>query len=79
MFGKRTGFIAAVATAAVFFSGSVLAQIPDAFKSGFDPKSIELKATFGTKDLKDGDTLTPAGKLDLFFLFGSMGGVLTMT
>jgi len=68
MFGKRTGFVAAAA-AAVLFSGSVLAQIPDAFTSGFDLKSIELEVKFGMKALKDGDTLTPAGKLG-FFSFG---------
>ncbi|RPB03998.1 PEBP-like protein [Choiromyces venosus 120613-1] len=73
MFGKRTGFIAA---AAVLLSRSVvLAQIPDAFSAGFDIKAIELKATFGTKDLKDGDTLTPADAAVLpnFALGGSSG------
>jgi len=64
MFGKRTGFIAA---AAAVFLGSVLAQIPDAFSSGFKPQAIQLKVAFGSKDLKNGDTLTPAGKLDFFF------------
>ncbi|CAZ86181.1 unnamed protein product [Tuber melanosporum] len=73
MFGKRTGFIAAVA--AVLFSGSVLAQIPDAFSAGFDPKSIQLEVTFGSKELKDGDVLTPAdaAALPKFALGGSSG------
>ncbi|KAG0644433.1 phosphatidylethanolamine-binding protein [Tuber brumale] len=72
MFGKRTGFIAA---AAVLFSRSVLAQIPDPFSAGFDRKSTELKVTFGTKDLKDGDVLTPtdAATLPKFALGGSSG------
>ncbi|PWW77311.1 PEBP-like protein [Tuber magnatum] len=72
MFGKRTSFVAA---AAVLFSGSVLAQIPDAFSAGFDTKSTELKVTFGTNDLKDGDTLTPseASTLPKFALGGSSG------
>ncbi|PUU83616.1 phosphatidylethanolamine-binding protein [Tuber borchii] len=73
MFGKRTGFLAAAA--AVFFSGSVLAQIPDAFTSGFDPKSIELEVKFGSKALTNGDTLTPAdaAALPTFALGGSSG------
>ncbi|CUS12395.1 unnamed protein product [Tuber aestivum] len=73
MFGRRTGFVAAAAAA--LFSGSVLAQIPDAFSAGFDPKSTELKVTFGTNDLKDGDTLTPseAATLPKFALGGSSG------
>lgn len=74
MFGKRTGFIAAAA--AVLFSGSVLAQIPDAFTSGFDPKSIELEVKFGSKALTDGDTLTPAGELGFFLIW--IGGSLTI-